>query len=405
MDLLKIKNTPRPSIIIGVNREKVSPDLERELLACVNGTRELVCTVASGPGRSIYAPPTQDGLPGIKMKGAGGLKRRSRSSLGFYSPQPGTSYSSEVSHMALDPALNFVLVQSRPKALNSLLAKGARMEYVAQTRLHEHDIGFDGLCWGEFLGENGEGERDVNGYQTGFIISEHDLSYEPLSRVLAHEVDGNGHLGERLHHDTLKPEKLDLHFGIVRRLGEVKKRMSLDAELARHSSTLSNFLYSVERDHLIVTDTDTLLDCREMNPEARGSQFLRDSVSDLMKRIKELQFADHSEKTPLIIRQVIVEFLTGLFGDSVKKEAINAAVDELNIPTRIQKVASSLKASKTSANISGWIYFGHMFPEVYRAVYRLLLKSDLPDKLPIQRIDPDILHQRARTFLLANACM
>lgn len=391
MELIKAKNSPRPANIGEINAEKLSPDEERHLLEIVNGTREFTCSVLSGRGRSLY-------LPKRKIKGAGGLESTARDGLVFYSPQPDAPFTPAIKHISLTPNLRFSNADARPKAFNSLRLEAAQMEFRAQTRLRVHEIGFDGLCWGNFLDEDGSNEVDLNGYETGFSVTEHDPDYIPLNRILTRYYCEESSLGARKHQDILSDEEVDRHFNFVERVGRLKRKMAVDAELAQHSSTLDNFLYSEEADDLLVTDTDTVADYREMEEFERGSQFLRDSVSDFLKRISELQFVKFSEKVVLITETVAFQFLKGLFGDSVGANEIHATVQELDIPNYVRRRTSG----KSSSGILGGISYKDMRPEIFGAIYRLMLKSDFPDNFPIHKIDPKVLYERAETFFLSE---
>ena len=46
-----------------------------------------------------------------------------------------------------------------------------------------------------------------------------------------------------------------------------------------------------------------------------------------------------------------------------------------------------------------------MKSEIYRTFYTLILVSDLPDVFPIQRIDPDALYERSKSFSEKNTSL
>lgn len=376
---LEAKNVARSARIREANSAKLSAEQQQYLLEIVDGTRSFLCSTLSGRGRTLYVPGSDFGIPTLKMKGAGGLERATDESLRFHSPQPNELFTPEITHVGLTPSLTFFENQAKPKAYNSLRIEAARMEFRAQMRLHKNLIGFDGLIWGEFLSEQDIPEVDANGYGTGFSIMEHDLAYRPLSTILTHYGDSQDSLRVHKSHDTLDAVELDTHFGFVERIGAIKRSMAMNAELGSHSSTADNFLYNKEEDRLLITDTDTVVDYREMeSPFARGSQFLRDSVSDLSKRISEMHFIKHTDAVTKIVREVALAFLHGLFGDSVTPADVRDAVSDLGI--------------ESTKN------FRDMHPELYRAIYRLLVKSELRDVFEVQTIDPDILYERARSF-------
>ncbi len=379
MSLIQAQNISRPARIRESNAEEVSEEQARYLLDLISGTREFACSTLSGRGRTLYLPEPDLDLPALKVKGAGGLQSSSGEGLEFYSPQPNEHFVPEIKHIGLTPDLTFFHNHSKPKAYNSLRVEAAEMEFVAQTRLHISTIGFNALLWGEFLDERQNKEVDANGYRTGFSVMRHDVLYRPLSTILTNYGDSESSLRVRKCHDTLDNDELDTHYDLVQRIGRIKRKMATHAGLGRHSSTADNFLYNQKSDHLVVSDTDTVVDYRTMEtPMAYGSQFLRDAVCDLAKRVAELNFIQHSTAASAIVKEVALSFLTGLFDDSVRQEDIRLAVEELGIEHEKN--------------------FREMKPEMFRAVYRLLLKSELRDVFTVQRIDSDTFYERAKDF-------
>lgn len=387
MKRLEGQNSPQAVCLKEMNPKKISEHEAALLLELVNGTRSFVCSTVSGAGRSLYLPPFAEIPFALKIKGGGGLRTKAKG-LEFYSPCHETAFGGTVNHVSLTPSLEFRAVSSKPKALNSLRAQGAQMEFTAQSRLHEKDLGFDGICWGEFE------TKDLYENPTGFCISEHDPSYVPLENILKYQEPDRPGYKKLLRHDLLPEADRDFHLHMVERLGAVKRKMAQQAEIGRHSSTLGNFLYSPEKDHLQVTDTDTTVDYRALATDAHGSQFLRDSVSDTMKRVEELRFSSGSATSAEIAENVLHKFLVGLFADSVKPVEIRRAIMSLGIKERVGAI--------TTPDLSGWTYFGGMAADLYQALYALFLKSDLTDLFLIKKIDPEVLGNRAKKFYLEN---
>ena len=350
MNSLLVKNSPRKAVMRDTNTKKVSKRCSENFLGCIDGSRSFTCSTTSGPGRSLYIPSGQADLLESKIKG-GGLRKKKKGVV-FYSPRHDKSYSSRQSHTGIEADLTFSRTTSNPKSENSLLASGAKMEFIAQTRLHKSNIGFDGLCWGEYLDENEEVEIDVNGFRTGFVVSEFDSGFTPLNQTLMYNAVENGLPGDRMYHDKLEESQVEKHLELVRRIGHTKRRMALIAELGRHSSTLANFLYCVSRDILYVTDTDTLVDYRSIDGHARGAQFLRDGVSDLSKRIAELQFSTVSEKTTHLIEKSVRSFLFGIFDDDLDESDVDEAIAKLNVANCVQEVLRKQEKGVGLPNIS-----------------------------------------------------
>jgi hypothetical protein len=295
-------------------------------------------------GRTMYggfAPNSMWQFDGIKLKGAGGIKRE-KGIWKVSPPQPMSPYGVTVQyHLAVDAQLNFSVVAGSPKAINCLSAGGAKQEYRCQSALAAHSLGFAPLLYGEHR-NGGKAVLDYNGTPIGAVATRFDLAYQPIVNFLEPmllKVDDTVKLYALSDMRLFKEARTETDFAkvkipYIRRLGRLKRKSALVAGVARHVGHYGNFLFNPSTDRILMSDTDSCVLYSDLHQNMWGPQFVRDMASDLFRILSDFPRLLFTDEILLGLKNYRIKpihaFLEGVFGGLINQEILDDVCNEVH---------------------------------------------------------------------------
>ncbi len=328
--------TPQRSLV-ATRINTMLNDRQREALLKFANWEQLFPVQSPSTGRSLYAHTKDDAefpVRGVKMKGAGGLRREEDRWL-CYPPKPRAHYGQATQfHVSLDQNLHLTTIAGRPKALNSLRADSAENEFDLQEKLASADVGFRGLLAGRFDTIEGGEERNLHGDATGAVMIEYDPDFELTGNFLkfcaiqgeqstevVHSEIGHIPEGERSLHPYVEN-----YIAFAGGMARAKHQATIIAGVGRHAGHYDNFLYNPRLDKMLVTDVDSSLALESLDDAERGAQLLRDMGNDMVRMISTLSYFSY---TDTFLRGLedsthkpFESFLCGYLGDSIQQDEI-----------------------------------------------------------------------------------
>jgi hypothetical protein len=384
-------------------------------------------------GRSVYAHTKGGIFPfgAIKAKGLFGTTLLEDRSWRLCASYPEIKYSGAATHLALTSEMRIVKVKGKPKSLYSLRYDSAVNEFNVQSRLAQHGLAFPGLAAGRFQ-LNNQPQLDLYNAEIGVSFTAHDPTYQELMNFVAFTLlrrpDGGisvirpprGPLAGRKGSLVIEDQMINYVVKFAERIGKLRQRCHLEAGVGRHVGHSGNFLYSEEKDELLVTDTDSAVLLESLEEDRRGPLVIRDIAADMLRWTEELctrcfEFSIvegiKRNRYP-IFRTYLSGYFSGLVGvNEIEKTAMVLQHKLYHFLTENRSLLNEISASKTKKLFTHELpsstlperkaWFNVFFPFIEPLIaetYLLARKSDLRQRFLLPDYTPDEIRE-----LLANS--